>query len=70
MFLFYFSVGRWMVGENPESNVGGLKSVQTGLPTIPVTGWQYSDGGWKDDDRLTVAGNIFIMFIFIHSFYR
>ena len=31
-------------------------SQKKGLIYIPVNGWQYGDGVWKDDDTLTVTG--------------
>ena len=72
VFIFYFLAGRWRVGD-PESNRAGLRCVQTGLPTIPVTGWQYYSGSWTDDSNLTVTGNILFIYydLYIHlHFYK
>ena len=42
-------------------NVAYIKSKKKGLTYIPESGWLYADvgdGGWKDDDTLTVTGEI------------
>ena len=41
-----------MVGSNPRSNSGWIKSVEKGLAEIPARGWQYTDNGWRSDKTL------------------
>ena len=41
-----------MVGSNPRSNSGWIKSVVKGLARIPSRGWQYTDNGWRSDKTL------------------
>ena len=44
--------GSWMVGSNPRSNSGWIKSVVKGLTRVPSRGWQYTDNGWRSDNTL------------------
>ena len=46
-----------MIGTDPESNTGGIRSVKTGLFVLPVTGWGYVvDDTWNYDSHLTISG--------------
>jgi len=53
--LFYASDGKWVIG-NPETEVGGLESVERGPAGVPSYPWRYySDGVWAVDQLLTVT---------------
>ena len=41
-----------MVGSNPRSNSGWIKSAVKGLKEIPTLGWQFTSNGWKTDKTL------------------
>ena len=46
----------WLVGGNYSGTSGGISTTKSGWVTIPRTGWEYSNDGWKrDDDTLEVV---------------
>ena len=46
----------WVVNSEVSDGAASIKSKKQGLVFLPVRGWQYWSGTWKDDDTLTVAG--------------
>ena len=51
--------GKWVIG-NPETEVGGLESVERGPAGVPSYPWRYySDGVWAVDQLLTVTGKYY-----------
>ena len=39
-----------------SNNLAYIESEKQGSVYVPVGGWRYFDGGWEDDDTLTVTG--------------
>ena len=60
-YLHYNDLGYWSIGPT-LGGAKGISSLQTGLLTPPVTGWRYSDNGWKEDLQLTVSGVLFVCY--------
>ena len=51
--------GKWVIG-NPETEIGGLESVERGPAGVPSYPWRYySDGVWVVDQLLTVTGKYY-----------
>jgi len=50
--LFY--AGYWYLGDNEMADRGGIRSIDKGKESLPSK-WQYWDGGWKEDDKITVS---------------
>ena len=48
---------RWIVNDEVvENSWAYIKSTKQGLVFLPVSGWQYYNGTWQEDDTLTVTG--------------
>jgi len=55
LFLFVGPLGHWRVGPNVGTyRKTGLKYSLKNTPSLPVRGWQYYDGRWKDDRAIIV----------------
>ena len=55
--IFQGRTSRWIIYKQVDGNTGAyIKSQKKGLVYLPVRGWQYSGGGWQDDDTLTITG--------------
>ena len=53
--------GYWKIGDEPEDDTGGIRSVVTGLASPLMgaeSGWQYYDDEWQTDKLLSVKGII------------
>ena len=52
--------GAWMIGPDPESDTGYVKTVEGSQTALPqdVPDWEYWNGDkWQPDPTLTVTGN-------------
>ena len=54
--IFKGDWSNWVINDELAENSAYIISKKEGLVNLPVRGWQYFGGGWKDDDTLTVTG--------------
>ena len=59
--IFQGPTSAWIIRKEVSNDWVYITSKKKGLIYLPVSGWQYSDGIWQDDDTLTVTGKSIIL---------
>ena len=55
-YLYYTSYGYWTIGTDYKSGGGWITSEQSGLASVPETGWKVLWlGDWRSDPGMTVV---------------